>query len=95
MIDFSKVNENTLEACKNSKQIPNDVILDAALALCKKLRKELDDAKSQLKTYDYKQRPTLNTITSTAKPTYSSDTRYSRPAAFNSYKYTSPGNLIF
>ncbi len=47
-VDFSRVNEETIEACKSNKLIPQQLITDAALALCAKLRKELDEARKHL-----------------------------------------------
>jgi hypothetical protein len=52
-VDLSKVNESTLEACKKSKHIPADLIIDAALELAKRLRKELDETKAKLKPLEY------------------------------------------
>ena len=54
LIDFHKLNENTLELCKNSDFIPPQYVTEAALALCAKLRKELDEYKSYAKSVDIK-----------------------------------------
>ena len=52
VIDFNKLSETTLELCKESKFIPSEFVTEAALALCSKLRKELDDTKTLLKSYE-------------------------------------------
>jgi hypothetical protein len=64
LVDFQKVNEKTLEECKNSEFIPPQCITEAALALCNKLRKELDDAKMQLKSHEIKSRPSRDFLSS-------------------------------
>ena len=87
LIDFNKLNESTLETLKKNKHIPSDLIVEAALNLCKKLRKELDDAKSQLKSQEtYRSRP----LTTSVPTSYVSDS-ISKPS-YNSYssKYSSP-----
>lgn len=48
-IDFSRVNEETIAACKSNKLIPQQLITDAALSLCAKLRGELDEAQARLR----------------------------------------------
>ena len=47
-VDFSRVNEETIAACKSNKLIPQQLITDAALALCAKLRKQLDETRTRL-----------------------------------------------
>ncbi|UJR07792.1 hypothetical protein I4U23_012074 [Adineta vaga] len=47
-VDFSRVNEETIAACKSNKLIPQQLITDAALALCTKLRKQLNDTYTRL-----------------------------------------------
>ncbi len=47
-VDFSRVNEETIAACKSNKLIPQQLITDAALALCVKLRKQLEDTQNRL-----------------------------------------------
>jgi len=47
-IDFSRVNEQTIAACKTNQLIPRQLIADAALALCVKLRKELEETQHRL-----------------------------------------------
>ncbi|CAF1553021.1 unnamed protein product [Adineta ricciae] len=47
-VDFSRVNEETIAACKSNQLIPQQLITDAALALCTKLRKQLDDTQTRL-----------------------------------------------
>jgi hypothetical protein len=42
-IKFDKLNEESLEELKKNEQVPKDLILDAALKLCAKLRKQLED----------------------------------------------------
>ncbi|CAF1509909.1 unnamed protein product, partial [Didymodactylos carnosus] len=48
-IDFSKITEETINHCKNNELIPQKLITDAALSLCSKLRKELNEAKDRLR----------------------------------------------
>jgi hypothetical protein len=48
-IDFSRVNEETIAACKDNKLIPQQVITEAALALCAKLRNQLEEAQARLR----------------------------------------------
>jgi hypothetical protein len=47
-IDFSRVNEETIATCKTNKLIPQQLITDAALALCIKLRKQLEETQNRL-----------------------------------------------
>lgn len=47
-IDFSRVSEETIAACKSNKLIPQQLITDAALVLCTKLRKQLEETRSRL-----------------------------------------------
>ena len=48
-IDFSRVNEETIAACSTNKLIPQQLISDAALALCTKLRTELEETRTRLR----------------------------------------------
>ena len=48
-IDFSRVSEETIMACKNNKFMPQQLITDTALALCVKLRNELDETRNRLR----------------------------------------------
>ncbi len=48
-IDFSRVNEETIAACKDNKLIPQQVITEAALALCAKLRNQLEETQARLR----------------------------------------------
>ena len=48
-IDFSRVNEETIAACKDNKLIPQQLITDAALALCVKLRNQLEETQARLR----------------------------------------------
>ena len=48
-IDFSRVSEDTIAACKSNKLIPQQLITDAALSLCAKLRGELEEAQARLR----------------------------------------------
>ena len=52
LIDIQKVNEKTLEECKNSQFVPANVVTEAALSLCSKLRKELDEVKLLNKPFE-------------------------------------------
>jgi hypothetical protein len=47
-IDFSRINEETIAACKTNQLIPQQLITDAALTLCGKLRKQLEDTQNRL-----------------------------------------------
>ncbi len=47
-IDFSRINEETIAACKTNKLIPQQLITDAALTLCVKLRKQLEETQNRL-----------------------------------------------
>lgn len=51
-IDFSRVNEETITACKTNKLIPQQLITDAALSVCKKLRKQLDETRQRLQAIE-------------------------------------------
>jgi hypothetical protein len=60
-IDFSRVNEETIAACSTNKLIPQQLITDAALALCTKLRTELEETRTRLRLAEnelVKSRPT-------------------------------------
>jgi hypothetical protein len=60
-IDFSRVNEETISACKTNKLIPQQLIADAALALCAKLRSQLEETQARLRLAEnelVKPRPT-------------------------------------
>ncbi len=46
LIDFRKLSETVLEQCKLCKSIPQEFITEAALALCERLRTELNKHKS-------------------------------------------------
>lgn len=62
-IDFSRVNEETIAACRTNQLIPQQLITDAALALCTKLRSELDETRARLRTAENelaKSRPTYS-----------------------------------
>jgi hypothetical protein len=48
-IDFSRVSEETIAACKNNKLIPQQLIADAALSLCTKLRSQLEETQTRLR----------------------------------------------
>lgn len=48
-IDFSRVNEETITACRTNQLIPQQLITDAALALCTKLRSQLDETRARLR----------------------------------------------
>ena len=48
LIDFSRVNEETIAACKSNKLIPQQLVTEAALALCAKLRKQLEETRARL-----------------------------------------------
>jgi hypothetical protein len=67
-VDFSRVNEETIAACKTNKLIPQQLITDAALALCVKLRKELEETRNRLHSIENglnKTRPNNTTTTTT------------------------------
>jgi hypothetical protein len=48
-IDFSRVNEDTIAACKTNKLIPQQLISEGALALCAKLRSQLEETRGRLR----------------------------------------------
>ncbi len=48
-IDFSRVSEETIAACKSNKLIPQQLITDAALSLCTKLRSQLEETQARLR----------------------------------------------
>jgi hypothetical protein len=54
LIDFNKLDEKTLDTLKVSHSIPHKYITEAALALCVKLRKELDEQKALVKALEVK-----------------------------------------
>ncbi|CAF2712124.1 unnamed protein product [Rotaria sp. Silwood2] len=47
-VNFSRINEETIVACKSNKLIPQQLITDATLALCVKLRKQLEQTRNRL-----------------------------------------------
>ncbi|UJR38347.1 hypothetical protein I4U23_031017 [Adineta vaga] len=49
-IDFSRVTEETIAACKNNQLIPQQVITEAALSLCAKLRNQLEETQTRLRS---------------------------------------------
>ena len=66
-IDFSRLNEETITACKTNKLIPQQLITDAALTLCVKLRKQLDEARNRVQVIENglnKSRPTYTSSSS-------------------------------
>ena len=46
LIDFNKLSQKTLEDCQKCEHIPPKYVAEAALTLCAKLRKELDEQKA-------------------------------------------------
>lgn len=52
-IDFSRINEDTINVCKNNKLIPQRMITEAALSLCTKLRNQLDEARNRLRLVEH------------------------------------------
>ena len=46
LVDLKKISEKVLEECQLCKHIPQEFITEAALALCGKLRNELNQQKS-------------------------------------------------
>ncbi len=65
-IDFSRVNEETITACKTNKLIPQQLITDAALALCGKLRKQLEDAQHRLHSLENHSNTTRTSYTNSS-----------------------------
>lgn len=51
-IDFSRVTEETIAACKNNQLIPQQVITEAALSLCAKLRQQLEETQARLRSVE-------------------------------------------
>jgi len=68
LIDFQRINEKTLKLCQNSQFVPRQLVSEAALSLCFKLREELDEAKLKIKSFEIKSNLNKNT----ENPTYSS-----------------------
>ena len=52
-IDFSRVTEETIAACKNNQLIPQQVITEAALSLCAKLRNQLEETQTRLRSAEH------------------------------------------
>ena len=79
LIDFRKINEKTLDECKDCQFVPQTVVTEAALSLCAKLRKELDEMKLLNKSYEIKSRPLV--MSSEHVPSYTSayTTKYRSP----------------
>ncbi len=67
-----------LEKCKNTPYIQPPVIIDAALGLCGKLRRELDDVKLLNKSYELKSNRLSPEHTSLYSSTYSKYNRNSK-----------------
>jgi hypothetical protein len=60
-IDFSRVSEETIATCRSNKLIPQQLITDAALTLCTKLRSQLEETRTRLRLVENelaKSRPT-------------------------------------
>ncbi|CAF1245936.1 unnamed protein product [Rotaria sp. Silwood1] len=66
-VDFSRVNEETIVACKSNKLIPQQLITDAALALCVKLRKQLEQTRNRLHIVESELAKSRMTYTSSSK----------------------------
>lgn len=66
-IDFSRVNEETITACKSNKLIPQQLITDAALSLCAKLRGELEEAQGRLRLAESELAKSRPSYTSSSK----------------------------
>lgn len=98
LIDFQKVSEATLEECKQSEFIPSQYIIEAALALCAKLRKELDDSKLRIKSLELNSRPYYTTTSASpiisTLPSYTSSSKYYTDTPYTP-RYTSTCNLSF
>ena len=80
-IDFNKLNEETLENCKHCDLIPAEHVSQAALGLCMKLRRELDEANLKLKALNIRSsRPSRDSsYSSPFKNTYQSPSKYTTP----------------
>ena len=48
-IDFTRISEETISACRNNDLIPQQLITDAALSLCTQLRIQLNETESRLR----------------------------------------------
>jgi len=66
-IDFSRVSEETIAACKSNKLIPQQLITDAALSLCTKLRSQLEETRARLRLAESE--------LSKSRPSYSSSSK--------------------
>ena len=65
-IDFSRVNEETIVACRTNKLIPQQMITDAALSLCSQLRAQLDDTLGRLRLIETQLARTRTTYTTSS-----------------------------
>ncbi|CAF1035469.1 unnamed protein product [Adineta steineri] len=77
-IDFSRVSEETITACKSNKLIPQQLITDAALALCVKLRKQLENTEHRLHSIEFE--------LGKSRPTHSSSSKYRTPQLNSSFR---------
>lgn len=89
-IDFSRVNEQTIATCKTNQLIPQQLIADAALALCVKLRKELEETQRRLTSIENRTiKPKINYSTNTTSKICS---RNSHHLQFNIFRISFTSN---
>ncbi|CAF4077188.1 unnamed protein product [Rotaria sp. Silwood2] len=97
-VDFSRVNEETIAACKSNKLIPQQLITDAALALSVKLRKQLEQTQNRLNLVENELAKSRLTYTSSSKfrsRNYDSSFRLpSRSRATYTNTYDLPDNNV-
>ncbi|CAF0787153.1 unnamed protein product [Brachionus calyciflorus] len=80
LIDFDKLNEKTLQECDECEFIPQKYITKAALNLCAKLRRELDEIKLLNKSYEPTSKTTKPLSTKIdIEPVYSPSTKFTSP----------------
>lgn len=96
MVDFQKLNEKTLDECKKSEFIPPKHITEAALSLCSKLRKELEEARLLIKSLESTKQPTRS-LTSSSKHTSDSSSGYSPvyTTSSSASKYSHSGRFYY
>ncbi|CAF3853315.1 unnamed protein product [Rotaria sordida] len=86
-VDFSRVNEETITACKSNKLIPQQLITDAALALCIKLRKQLEQTRNRLHL--------VESELSKSRLTYSSSSKFRSRNSDSSFRLPSRSRATY
>ncbi len=94
MIDLDKVDERTLEKCRESELVAASVVAEAALRLCGRLRKELDEARLINKSYEFKSRPVLKTNEQVTSYTSAYANKYRSPCKLHK-EFQEIGVVVF